>query len=164
MKAEHGFDLPRRLQIEFSKAIQTITEDTGTEISPTDMWQRFSEEYLPEEPALSLIGHEVTTGDKGASVTAQLLVDGEHRTVTGTGNGPIAAFVHALQKDLSIDVEVVDYAEHALTAGTDATAVAYVEARTDEGIRWGVGTDASILAASLKAVLGAVNRLQELAS
>src|SRR3989454_1932740 len=70
MKAEHGFDLPRRLQIEFSRAIQTITEDTGTEISPTEMWARFSEEYLPESPSITLVGHEVTTSDAGATVTA----------------------------------------------------------------------------------------------
>jgi 2-isopropylmalate synthase len=164
MKAEHGFDLPRRLQIEFSKAIQHITEDTGTEISPADMWLQFQGEYLPEAPALQLLTHEITTGDAGAKVTAQLLVEGEHHTVTGEGNGPIAAFVHALQKDLGIDVEVVDYAEHAVSAGTDAQAAAYVEARTDEGIRWGVGLDQSILAASLKAVLGAVNRLRELSA
>ena len=162
MKAEHGFDLPRRLQIEFSRAIQTITEDTGTEISPTEMWARFSEEYLPESPSITLVGHEVTTSDAGATVTAQLMVEGEHVTVTGAGNGPIAAFVHALQKDLAIDVEVVDYAEHAITAGSDASAAAYVEARSEDGIRWGVGLDGSILAASLKAVLGAVNRLRGL--
>ncbi len=162
MKAEHGFDLPRRLQIEFSRAIQTITEDTGTEISPTEMWARFSEEYLPESPSITLVGHEVTTSDAGATVTAQLMVEGEHVTVTGAGNGPIAAFVHALQKDLAIDVEVVDYAEHAITAGSDASAAAYVEARSEDGIRWGVGLDGSILAASLKAVLGAVNRLRSL--
>jgi 2-isopropylmalate synthase len=162
MKVEHGFDLPRRLQIEFSRAIQTITEDTGTEISPAEMWARFSEEYLPESPPIILIGHEVTTSDAGATVTAQLMVEGEHVTVTGAGNGPIAAFVHALQKDLAIDVEVVDYAEHAITAGSDASAAAYVEARSVDGIRWGVGLDGSILAASLKAVLGAVNRLRGL--
>src|SRR5947209_16371162 len=162
MKAEHGFDLPRRLQIEFSRAIQTITEDTGTEISPTEMWARFSEEYLPESPSITLVGHEVTTSDAGATVTAQLMVEGEHVTVTGAGNGPIAAFVHALQKDLAIDVEVVDYAEHAITAGSDASAAAYVEARSEDGIRWGVGLDGSILAASLKAVLAAVNRLRGL--
>src|SRR3954449_8144299 len=162
MKAEHGFDLPRRLQIEFSRAIQTITEDTGTEISPTEMWARFSEEYLPESPSITLVGHEVTTGDAGASVTARLMVEGEPVTVTGAGNGPIAAFVHALQKGLAIDVEVVDYAEHAVTSGSDASAAAYVEARSGDGIRWGVGVDGSILAASLKAVLGAVNRLRGL--
>src|SRR3954462_9125691 len=162
MKAEHGFDLPRRLQIEFSRAIQTITEDTGTEISPPEMWARFSEEYLPESPSITLVGHEVTTSDAGATVTAQLMVEGESVTVTGAGNGPIAAFVHALQKGLAIDVEVVDYAEHAVTAGSDASAAAYVEARNEDGIRWGVGLDGSILAASLKAVLGAVNRLRGL--
>jgi 2-isopropylmalate synthase len=164
MKAEHGFDLPRRLQIEFSKAIQHITEDTGTEISPAAMWDQFRGEYLPDDPAIALVGHEITTGDAGAKVTAQLLVDGEHHTVMGEGNGPIAAFVHALQHDLGIHVEVVDYAEHAISAGSDAQAAAYVEVRTDDGIRWGVGVDPSILAASLKAVLGAVNRLRELAS
>ena len=89
-------------------------------------------------------------------------VEGAHVTVTGAGNGPIAAFVHALKKDLAINIEIVDYAEHAITAGSDASAVAYVEARSEDGIRWGVGLDGSILAASLKAVLGAVNRLRGL--
>ena len=162
MKAEHGLDLPRRLQIEFSKAIQTITEDTGTEIAPSEMWARFQEEYLPSDPALQLLSHEITTGDESASVTAQVLVGGEHRTIAGSGNGPIAAFVHALNVELGTDVEVVDYAEHAVSAGSDATAVAYVEVRTDDGIRWGVGMHKSILAASLRAVLSAVNRLDGL--
>jgi 2-isopropylmalate synthase len=160
MKAEHGLDLPRRLQIELSKTVQHITEDTGTEIHPSELWATFQKEYLPEEPALSLLAHETTTKDDGAAITAQLLVDGEHTTISGKGNGPIAAFVHAVQTDLGIDVEVVDYSEHAVTAGTDAQAVAYVEARTDEGIRWGVGMDESITTASLKAVLSAVNRLR----
>jgi 2-isopropylmalate synthase len=92
-------------------------------------------------------------------VTAQLLVDGEHRTVSGEGNGPIAAFMHAL-RDLDLDVEVVDYAEHSVSAGTDAQAAAYVEVQSAEGVvRWGVGVDESILTASLRAVVSAVNRL-----
>ncbi|MEY2468442.1 MAG: 2-isopropylmalate synthase, partial [Actinomycetota bacterium] len=144
----------------FSRSIQTITEDTGTDISPAAIWDNFQREYLPETNRFELLSHEITTSDKGASVVVQLLVDGEHKTVTGKGNGPIAAFVHALQTDLDVDVEVTDYAEHAVSAGAEATAVAYVEARNEEGIRWGVGLDESILAASLKAVLGAVNRLQ----
>ena len=162
MKAEHGLDLPRRLQIEFSRSIQTIAEDTGTEISPTEMWSAFSSEYLPERSAIELLSHEITTDDEGARVTAQLLVDGDHRTVTGEGNGPIAAFVHALQTDLAVDIEVVDYSEHAVGAGAEATAVAYVEARNEDGIRWGVGMHESILTASLRAVVGAVNRLRSL--
>jgi 2-isopropylmalate synthase len=162
MKAEHGLDLPRRLQIEFSRSIQTITEDTGTDISPAEIWANFEREYLPAEPTYQLLGHEVTTNDDGATVTAQLLVRGEHKTVTGSGNGPIAAFVHALQAELDVDVEVTDYAEHAVSAGAEATAVAYVEARNEAGIRWGLAKDPSILAASLKAVLGAVTRLEGL--
>ena len=163
MKAEHGLDLPRRLQIEFSRSIQTITEDTGTEISPTEMWAQFQSEYLPAQARMELLSHEISTDDSGAQVTAQLLIDGEHRTVSGRGNGPIAAFVHALQADLAIDVEVVDYSEHAVGAGAEATAVAYVEARNENGIRWGVGVHESILSASLRAVVGAVNRLEDLA-
>jgi 2-isopropylmalate synthase len=161
MKTEHGLDLPRRLQIEFSKSIQHITEDSGTEISPHQMWDAFQHQYLPERPALQLISHESSTGDKGAKVTAQLLVDGEHRTVRGEGNGPIAAFVHALSQDLGLGIEVVDYSEHAVTAGTDATAVAYVEVQDENGnVRWGVGMDESILAASLKGVLSAAARIR----
>ena len=160
MKAEHGLDLPRRLQIELSRTIQTITEDTGTEISPAELWSTFEREYLPEDPGVQLLSHEMTTSDDGSTVTAQLLVDGEHRTVSGRGNGPIAAFVHAVQSDLGLDVEVVDYAEHAVTAGADASAVAYVEARGADGIRWGIGMDPSITTASLRAVVGAVNRLR----
>jgi 2-isopropylmalate synthase len=161
MKAEHGLDLPRRLQIELSKTVQAITEDTGTEISPGELWSTFQREYLPEDPGVQLLSHEETTSSgEGSRITAQLLVDGEHRTVTGKGNGPIAAFVHAVQTDLGLEIEVVDYAEHAVTAGADASAVAYVEARGEDGITWGVGMDESITSASLKAVVGAVNRLR----
>jgi 2-isopropylmalate synthase len=140
--------------------VQHITEDSGTEISPAELWATFHSEYLPDEPSVRLLGHELTTKGDGATITAQLLIDGEHTTITGKGNGPIAAFVHGLQAELGFDVEVVDYSEHAVTAGTDAQAVAYVEARGEEGIRWGVGMDESITTASLKAVLSAVNRLR----
>src|SRR4051794_40523355 len=137
MKAEHGLDLPRRLQIEFSSAIQTITEDTGTEIQPTAMWATFTDEYLPENPPAQLLTYEVTTNEHGATVTAQLLVNGDHRTVNAEGNGPIAAFVHALRSGIGIDVEVLDYAEHAVSAGSEATAAAYVEVRDEDGnVRW----------------------------
>jgi 2-isopropylmalate synthase len=160
MKEEHGFDLPRRLQIEFSQTIQHITEDSGTEIGPDAMWAAFMQEYLPGEPRYQLRSSEVTTTDNGATVTAQVLVDGDPQTIRGNGNGPIAAFVQAMRAGLGVEIEVVDYAEHALTAGTDAQAVAYVEAQDADGnVRWGVGTHESILTAGLKAVLGAVERL-----
>ena len=165
MKAEHGLDLPRRLQIELSKTVQTITEDTGTEISPADLWATFQEQYLPMSPGVQLLSHEETTSsEEGSRVTAQLLVDGEHRTISGRGNGPIAAFVHAIQSDLGVELEVLDYAEHAVSAGTDATAVAYVEARGADVVTWGVGMDESINSASLKAVVSAFNRVRGRAS
>ncbi|HRD99816.1 MAG TPA: alpha-isopropylmalate synthase regulatory domain-containing protein, partial [Ilumatobacteraceae bacterium] len=161
MKTEHGFDLPRRMQIEFSKTIQHITEDTGTEISPVVMWDTFQQQYLPDEPRIRLISHELRSDSVGKStdITAQLTVDGEHITVTGSGNGPIDAFVTALNASLGTEIDVVDYAEHAMGAGKDATAVAYVEARDGDGqVRWGLGTDPNMLTASLHAVVGAVVR------
>ena len=161
MKVEHGFDLPRRLQIEFSKTIQAITEDSGTEISPAAMWDAFRTVYLPAEPAWELRGHELVSGDggDGTRITAQLVVDGAPRTVTGTGNGPIAAFVDALRSGLGVEMDVVDYAEHALGQGADATAVAYVETIARDGsLWWGVGTHPNIITASLRAVLSALAR------
>jgi len=161
MKAEHGFDLPRRLQIEFSKTIQTITEDSGTEISPADMWKAFKAAYLPERPTYELRGHELVsdTGSETTRITAQLVVSGTPQTVTGTGNGPIAAFVDALRSGLGVTIDVVDYAEHAVGQGADATAAAYLETIGGDGtLRWGVGVHQNIITASLRAVLSALAR------
>ena len=133
MKAEHGFDLPRRLQIEFSKTIQAITEDTGTEISPAAMWEAFRAQYLPEQPPYELRGHElVSEGSRDRTrITAQLVVDGAARTVTGTGNGPIAAFVDALRRGAGRRTSTWSTTPSTpLGQGADATAVAYVETRT----------------------------------
>jgi 2-isopropylmalate synthase len=160
MKTEHGFDLPRRLQIEFSKTIQHITEDSGTEISPVVMWDAFKTEYLPEAPTMHLDSHELKSDSTGATtITAQVTVDGARHTVVGQGNGPIDAFVHGLRSGLGIDIDVLDYTEHALGAGADATAVAYVESTTSTGsVKWGVGSDPNIITASLRAVLAAAER------
>src|SRR5204863_2702372 len=124
MKAEHGLDLPRRLQIEFSKTIQAITEDSGTEISPAAMWDAFQAAYLPETSPVDLRSHELATKAGGGvtTITAQLVVDGDHHTVYGEGNGPIDAFVHALRDGLGTEIDVVDYAEHAIGSGADASA------------------------------------------
>jgi 2-isopropylmalate synthase len=159
MDAEHGLDLPRRLQVEFSKEVQAITEHSGTVIPPGQMWDVFSQTYLPEDAGVRLIGSEVTAGGHRTTVTAQLLVDGEPRTVMGVGNGPIDALLGALRSDLGVDFEVKDYSQHALTAGSEASAVAYVEAEGPDGSTWwGVGMDSSILDASLHALVSAANR------
>ena len=169
MKTEHGFDLPRRLQIEFSKTIQHITEDSGTEISPGVMWDAFQAEYLPDEPTFRLRSHELhtRTGDDGGntSIQAQLDVDGAAHSIYGEGDGPVEAFVAALVAEFGDRVEghfdVLDYAEHAIGQGSNAQAAAYLETVSDGGrVRWGIGVDPNITTASLRAVLCAFERHQ----
>jgi 2-isopropylmalate synthase len=160
MDTEHGLDLPRRLQVEFSKTVQAVTEDSGTEIRPAEMWQVFAETYLPEDAGIRLLSSEVSTAGHQTTVVAQLTVDGKHTTVRGEGNGPIDAMVAGLS-ELGVSVEVTDYSEHALTAGSGASAVAYVEVEVAGGRKlWGVGLDSSILDASLCAVVSAANRVR----
>lgn len=167
MDTEHGLNLPRRLQMEFSKKVQEVTEESGTVIRPDEMWNLFKGVYLDENAPVQLLSSEVTTKPTQAdshihqaTVTAQVLIDGHHRTVMGQGNGPIDALVAGLRSELGIDFEVRDYSEHALTAGSGASAVAYVEIETSGGkAAWGVGMDSSILDASLGAVASAASRI-----
>lgn len=161
MVTEHGLDLPRRLQLEFSKEVQAVTEATGTEIKPDEIWAVFEKAYLARDGLLRLLASEVTTehnGDTSTTLSAQLLVDGEHRTVSGKGNGPIDALVDALA-EVGVKMAVLDFHEHALTSGSGASAAAYVEAESGASRVWGVGMDSSILDASLQAVVSAANRL-----
>jgi 2-isopropylmalate synthase len=162
MDTEHGLDLPRALQVEFSKQVQAVTEASGTEIKPGELWDVFASSYLPDDAGIRLISSEVVSGgERGTSVVAQVLVDGHHRTISGQGNGPVAALVNGIRAELDFDLSVEDYHEHALTAGSEASAVAYVQATTPEGnATWGVGIDSSILDASLQAVISAANRLR----
>ncbi len=165
MDTEHGLDLPRQLQVEFSKEVQAVTEASGTVIRPGEMWDVFARTYLPDDAEVRLVGSEVATGGKRTTVTAQLLVDGTPRTAMGEGNGPIDALVAALRAELGVTFEVRDYSEHALTSGSGASAVAYVEAEGPDGTTWwGVGMDSSILDASLQAVVSAANRARRRAS
>jgi 2-isopropylmalate synthase len=162
MKFEHGLDLPRRLQIEFSSVIQRLTEQSGTEISADQIWSAFQTTYLMPDRPVALIGHPLitTAPDTGeTTLEAHVRLAGGEKWIKGHGNGPIAAFVDGLGRDAGTTVELTDYAEHALGEGADARAVAYVETKTSEGkTRWGVGVDANIVTASLRAVVSAVNR------
>jgi len=165
MDAEHGLDLPRALQVEFSKQVQAITEASGTEIKPGELWDAFATSYLPEDAGIRLISSEVSSGEKGTFVVAQVLVDGQHRTLSGQGNGPVDAIVHGIREELGIELAVEDYHEHALTAGSEASAAAYVQATGADGEQvWGVGIHSSILDASLAAVISAANRLRSRAT
>ena len=162
MKAEHKLDLPRRLQIEFSGAVQRQTDGEGGEMSAEAIWQAFQAEYLSRTEPLRLdsVHTSSAAGEKDA-LTVNVYVDGELRTLEGSGNGPIAAFVNAINDlgDERFDVRVLDYAEHALSSGGDAIAAAYVECVVGGDIVWGVGLDPNIVTASLKAVISAVNRV-----
>ncbi|KAA0024493.1 2-isopropylmalate synthase [Antrihabitans cavernicola] len=160
MKADHGLVLPRRLQIEFSKAIQQITDGEGGEVSPKEMWDVFAEEYLTPIRPLERMRQKVTAAevDGGVdSITATVKVDGKEHEITGTGNGPLAAFVDALT-NVGYDVRVLDYSEHAMSSGDDAQAAAYVEVAVGDKVVWGAGIATSITTASLRAVVSAVNR------
>ncbi len=160
MKTEHHLDLPRRLQIEFSGVIQRHTDDAGGEVDPALMWQIFATEYLVDHqvhPRVSVQSYGTATVDGKVELTMTGTVDSSAATLSGIGNGPIDALVHALA-DVGVSVRVLDYAEHALSAGGDAQAAAYVECEVDGEVRWGVGIDANIVTASLRAVSSAVNR------
>ncbi|HYH73862.1 MAG TPA: 2-isopropylmalate synthase [Nocardioides sp.] len=162
LKSEHKLDLPRRAQIEFSRVVQQHTDTEGGEITPEEIWSVFRAEYLDRKTPLELDSvHTSSAAGEKDRLTVGVLVDGERQELSGEGNGPIAAFVDAISA-VGHDVRVLDYAEHALSAGGDAIAAAYVECAisTDRGDRvlWGVGLDANIVTASLKAVISAVNR------
>jgi 2-isopropylmalate synthase len=159
MKTEHQLDLPRRLQIEFSQVIQRYTDNEGGEVSPALMWSTFDSEYLGLISPLALHEHRISDDGEGHDeITASVEVEGDRHEITGAGNGPIAAFVDALAS-VGYDVRVLDYTEHALTAGDDARAAAYVECTVGDRVLWGVGVHSSIVTASLRAVVSAINRV-----
>ncbi|HEY9417201.1 MAG TPA: 2-isopropylmalate synthase [Pseudonocardia sp.] len=158
MKAEHGLDMPRRLQMEFSKVIQERTDAEGGEVSPKEIRDIFDMEYLGLRTPLTLLRHRLTTDGEGHDeIIAVVRVEDTEHEIIGSGNGPIAAFVDALA-GVGFDVRVLDYQEHALSAGDDARAAAYVECVIDGRTLWGVGVDSSIVTASLRGVVSAVNR------
>lgn len=164
MKTDHGLVLPRRLQIEFSKAIQRLTDGEGGEVSPKEMWDAFAEEYLTPIRPLERMHQKLVaaaTDDGTDHIEAVVKIDGVETTITGTGNGPLAAFVDALSR-VGVQVRVLDYSEHAMSAGQQAQAAAYVEASIGDAVVWGVGIAPSITTASLRAVVSAVNRAARL--
>ncbi|WP_406235486.1 2-isopropylmalate synthase [Nocardia sp. NBC_01009] len=160
MKTDHGLVLPRRLQIEFSQAVQKITDGEGGEVTPKEMWDVFSEEYLSPILPLERMRQKVTASETDGGVdaiSAIVKLDGIEQEINGNGNGPLAAFVDALAT-IGYDVRVLDYSEHAMSAGDDAQAAAYVECAIGDKVVWGVGIATSITTASLRAVVSAVNR------
>ena len=158
MKSDHSMELPRRLQIEFSQVIQARTDSEGGEVSPAQMWEMFSAEYLePSQPLQLNAVHTSSAAGEQDALHVGLYVGSERTELDGRGNGPIAAFVDALGS-IGHEVRVLDYHEHALSSGGDARAAAYLECAVGDRVLWGVGIDPNIVTASLKAVVSAVNR------
>ncbi|CAN5212853.1 2-isopropylmalate synthase [soil metagenome] len=158
MKSEHQLDLPRRLQIEFSQVVQRVTDAEGGEVTPAQLWAAFESAYLAPGRVELHSHRNVAVEGEPDQLSVEVSVDDARQTVAGVGNGPIAAFVDALS-GLGIDVRVLDYAEHALSAGGDATAAAYLECAVGDRVLWGVGIDPNIVTASLRAVVSAINRV-----
>ena len=164
MRTEHRLDLPRRLQIEFSQVIQEHTDEEGGEVDPQEMWTIFADEYLPGSDErwgrFQLVSVQQESAVGGATSIDAVLMDGNvERAVTGQGNGPIAAFCAGLSA-IGVDVRVLDYAEHAMSSGGDASAASYLECAIGERVLWGAGIDPSIVTSSLKAIISAVNRAE----
>ena len=162
MKSEHHLDLPRRHQIEFSKIVQLKTDNEGGEVTAEQLWNIFEDEYLPTDSApwgrfrLKGMSQNSVMGED-VQLTIKITDRGEPVELSGTGNGPIAAFCHIMQNH-GVDVRVLDFHEHALSSGGDATAAAYLECEIDGQVFWGVGIDPNTTTASLKAVVSAINR------
>ncbi|MCT9076864.1 2-isopropylmalate synthase [Streptomyces fulvoviolaceus] len=162
LKNDHKLDLPRRMQIEFSKLIQAKTDAEGGEVTGSDIWATFQDEYLPnpENPwgRIQVKNGQSTTDTDGVdTLKVEATVDGVDTVLTGTGNGPISAFFDALQS-VGIDARLLDYQEHTMSEGASAQAASYIECAIDGKVLWGIGIDANTTRASLKAVVSAVNR------
>ena len=162
MQTDYQLDLPRGLQVEFSRTVQDVTDATGAEITSAEIWSLFEREYLQATSPLHFVEHMSMPDSEapdGRRLTATVRLHGEERTMEGRGNGPIAAFVNALHNELGIEVRVLDFHEHATTRGADATAVAYIHMEVDEGeALFGVGIHPNITVASFLALTCGINR------
>ncbi|MEU8518210.1 2-isopropylmalate synthase [Streptomyces sp. NBC_01216] len=165
LKNDHKLDLPRRMQIEFSKIIQQKTDAEGGEVTPAAIWSVFRDEYLPNPDSatdrwgrIQLRSGQTTSDTDGTdTLTVEAVVDGVDTVLTGSGNGPISAFFAALQA-IGVDARLLDYQEHTMSEGASAQAASYIECAIDGKVLWGIGIDANTTRASLKAVVSAVNR------
>jgi 2-isopropylmalate synthase len=159
LETEYGLELPRRLQIEFSQVVQRVMDDAGKELSAADLWDIFEREYALADDRVNVLHPDLHELPSGATRLGAEIVLGEWiGRVQGQGNGPIEAFVNALSSRSGVEVRVLDYHEHAIGSGADARAVAYLELRIGELTQHGVGIDASIVRASMQAILSGLSR------
>ena len=158
LKNDYQLDLPRSMQVEFAQVVQRITDERGGELAAADIWESFKSEYLDREVPLELDGYRIASGDEGERIDAVIRHGGSEHEVGAEGNGPLDAFVRAVREATGLEARVLDYHEHALGSGSDARAAAYVQVEIGEQTSWGVAVHHSIVTASLRAVVSAINR------
>ena len=163
LERDHGLSMPRGLQIEFSRIIQKIVDETGKEISRLEIWETFQETYFKSNNTFNFLEHHIESSSKDKaqrdSIRVKLLVENKEHKIKGVGNGPIDAFINALKQDLDLPVKVLDYHQHAISTGSDAKAVAYIEIQKEGKSSWGVGMHANTVIAGLLSVISGLNKV-----
>jgi 2-isopropylmalate synthase len=164
LEKDHGLSMPRRLQIEFSQVIQKVADDSGKEISPSDVWEKFQRTYLNDSGAYEFIEHNINShankdGTQSDEIKIGLKVNSQLISIKGMGNGPIDAMIDAIKNHFSMDIKISDYHQHAISSGSDAKAVAYSELLLNGQSVWGVGIHQNTVIAGLQSVISGLNRL-----
>ena len=160
LEQDYGVTLPRRMQIDFSQIIQKQADETGKELNSKEIWQSFEENYLKNHPnRITYSSHEIQSTKEKDKIKLSLVENGKEITIEGAGNGPIDAFINALNTLLSSDFKVSDYHQHSISSGSDASAAAYIEILNKNFSNWGAGIDQNTTVASYKAILNGINKI-----
>ena len=160
LEQDYGVTLPRRMQIDFSQVIQKQADETGKELNSKEIWQSFEENYLTNNPnSITYSSHEIQSSKEKDKIKLSLVENGKEITIEGAGNGPIDAFINALNTRLSSDFKVSDYHQHSISSGSDASAAAYIEIQNKNFSNWGAGIDQNTTVASYKAILNGINKI-----
>ena len=166
LEKDHGLSMPRRLQIEFSQVIQKLADESGKEISPSDIWNNFQNTYLAKSGNYEFLEHNINSkanndGTQSDQIELSLLSNSKKISIKGSGNGPLDAMIDAIKKDLDIDLKISDYHQHAISSGSDAQAVAYSELIFKDKSVWGVGIHQNTVIAGLESVISGLDRLSK---
>ena len=159
LEKDHGVSLPRRLQISMSQKIQKIAEETGKEVSSSDIWKIFEDNFLIPKKNASYISHLSSTQNEVNQLELKMMIDSKELIINGLGNGPIDAFVNGLCEELNIQIKVSDYHQSAISSGSDAQAAAYIELEIDGKNSWGVGINQNTTRASFEAIIVGLSKI-----
>ena len=161
IEKDHGLSLPRRLQIDFSRVIQKIADQSGKELEAELIWETFNKTYIKVEGKYEYLNHEIISkNDKNEQIdeiTLSLNIKGKTHTLSGKGNGPIDSFINALSNNLDLNLKVSDYQQNAIASGSDASAAAYIELAIKDQILWGIGINQNTVVASFQAIINGLN-------